>query len=126
MGYVHTFTYDNGQQVHQLYKKYSNSINSCITAINPNLSNTVHNWTTSITPAASVISQSKTSTKDICIVGLLVKDNNGSDSILVNSWQTQQFWKSDHDVYIPHRSDVSVNKHRQGNDEACCCLRLLV
>jgi hypothetical protein len=56
-----------------------------------------------------------------------VNDNNGSDSILVNSWQIQQFWQSVRDVYIPHshRSDVSVHKHGQGNDEACCCLRLL-
>ena len=56
MGYVPTSTFDTGQQVHQLYKKYSNSVDSCITAINPNLSSTVHNWTISITPAASVIS----------------------------------------------------------------------
>ena len=57
-------------------------------------------------------------------MGLLVKDNNGSDSIVVNNWQIQQFWKSYHDVYIPHRSDVSVSKHGQGDDEACRCLRL--
>jgi hypothetical protein len=58
-------------------------------------------------------------------VGLLVKENNGSDRIVVNSWQIQQFWNSYHDVYIPHRSDVFLSKHGQGDDEACCCLRLL-
>jgi hypothetical protein len=45
MGYACTSIYDTGQQFHQLYKKYSNSIDCYITAINPNLLNTVHDWT---------------------------------------------------------------------------------
>ena len=56
VGYVCTSVFDARQQVHQLYKKYSNGIDSYITDINPDLSNTVHNWTISITLAAGVIS----------------------------------------------------------------------
>ena len=58
-------------------------------------------------------------------VGLLVKDNNGRDNSVVNSWQIQQFWNSYHNVYIPHRSHMSVGKQGQGDDEAFRCLRLL-
>jgi hypothetical protein len=46
-------------------------------------------------------------------VSPLVKDKNWSDSILVNTWQIRQFWKSDHDTYPIGRMCLSLNMDKE-------------